>query len=132
MDLNLEEFTRRYVAVWNEPDPTIRRRSIAQLWTDDAVQYLESSEYRGHSELEPRVEEAYEKFVASGGFRFEPAAATVAHHDTIVLRTKMLPAGGGEVAWTGLSFLELAPDGRIHREHQYALPLEPTPVTAAR
>jgi ketosteroid isomerase-like protein len=125
MELNIEEFVQAYVAVWNEPDPAARRRSIAELWTEDAVQYLESAEYRGHRELEPRVAEAYQKFVAAG-FVFAPAAAPVAHHDTVVLRIKMIPAGGGDVAWTGLCCLELAADGRIRRDHQYALPAEPT------
>ena len=125
MELNIEEFVRRYLAVWNEPDPAVRRRNIAELWTEDAVQHLESTEYRGHQELEPRVAEAYQTFVAAGGFVFVSAGAPVAHHDTAVLRINMIPAGaGGGVAWSGTSFLELAADGRIRREYQYALPAE--------
>jgi hypothetical protein len=123
MELNIEDFTDRYLAVWNEPDPAVRRRNIAELWTEDAVQYLESSEYRGHSELEPRVAEAYQTFVAAGGFVFVRAGEPVAHHNTAVLRINMIPAGGGAAAWSGMGFVELAADGRIRREYQYALPV---------
>jgi uncharacterized protein len=123
MELNIAEFAQDYVAVWNEPDAGVRRRSITELWTEDAVQYLSSTEYRGHRELESRVGEAHESFVAAGGFVFVLAGEPLAHHDNVVLRTDMIPAGGGDIAWSGTSILELAADGRIRREHQYALPL---------
>jgi ketosteroid isomerase-like protein len=50
----------------------------------------------------------------------------VAHHDTVLFRTHMIPAGGGDIAWTGTVFLELGADGRIRRDHQYAVPPSPT------
>ena len=29
------EFAHRYVAVWNEPDPELRRQVVADVWATD-------------------------------------------------------------------------------------------------
>src|SRR5882724_11680119 len=60
----------RYAALWNEPDPTARRRAIAALWAPDGAHYVAALEFRGHEALERRVLEAYDKNVRLGGNRF--------------------------------------------------------------
>jgi ketosteroid isomerase-like protein len=129
MQTNIEQLVRRYVAVWNEPDPDARRASIAELWAEDGVELLESAEYRGHRELEGRVTKAYQEFVAGGEFVFVPAGDAAAHHDAVTFRTHMVPVGGGQIVWTGTMYLELDADGRIRRDVQFAVPPSPTRST---
>ncbi len=119
------EFADRYVAVWNEPDPAARRAAIASLWAEDGVQFIESAEYRGHQELESRVGDAFEEFVARGGYVFRSAGDAVGHHGMVRFSTLMVPAAGGDVAWTGFIVAELGEDGRIRRDHQFAEPPRP-------
>ncbi|WP_409185680.1 nuclear transport factor 2 family protein [Amycolatopsis sp. VS8301801F10] len=119
------EFADRYVAVWNESDPAARRTMIASLWAEDGVQCTESAEYRGQQELERRVGEAFEEFVAGGGFVFRYAGDAVGHHGMVRFTTQMVPAAGGEIAWTGFVVAELGEDGRIRRDFQFAEPPRP-------
>lgn len=118
---DIEKFVARYTAVWNEPDAASRRATVAELWAPDGVQILESAEHRGHRALEARVTHAYQQFVRDGGFVFEPEDA-VGHHDAVTFRVRMVPVGGGEVAWRGVVFVQLDGDDRIARDYQFALP----------
>jgi hypothetical protein len=42
--------------------------------------------------------------------------------DTVKLAWEMVPAGGGEVAGSGVDFLVLDGDGRIRRDYQFIDP----------
>ena len=37
----------RYVGIWNEPDPEVRRKTMHELWTPDAVHAAAALEARG-------------------------------------------------------------------------------------
>lgn len=119
----------RYTAVWNEPDPVVRRRLVGGLWAEDGVELTELAEHRGHDALEARITDAHEQFVRQGGFVFRAAGDAVGHHDAIRFTTYMVPAGGGEVAWTGSVFVQLDADGRIRRDYQFG---NPPPVDVTR
>jgi len=118
---DITEFVGRYTAVWNEPDPEIRHKAVAELWAEDGVEVIESAEYRGHAALEARVTRAYEEFVEAGGFVFKPMGNVVAHHNAIMFTTVMVPAVGGDIVWTGSVFVLLGPDGRIQHDYQFAV-----------
>ena len=75
----------RYVAVWNEPDPTARRSAIGGLWAPDGAEFVHEKQFRGHEELAARVT-AYEAFVASGKYAVT-SAGDVTCHDDIVMFT---------------------------------------------
>ena len=123
---DLTSFTDQYVAVWNQPDRDVREATIRRLWADDAVEFLESKEYRGHDQLFARVAGAYEEFVGSGGMLFRSAGDVVGHHDLVVFTVTMGPADGGPDVWSGVVVAALGEDGRIRREHQFANPPRPT------
>jgi hypothetical protein len=112
-------FVERYTAIWNESDPEVRRKTVAALWVEDGVQFTDNHEHRGHDALEARVTEAYEQFVHTGGFVFALASEVANHHNAITFTTKMIPAAGGESAWTGQIFILLAEDGRIQQDYQF-------------
>jgi hypothetical protein len=116
---NTNELAHRYLAVWNEPDADARRKSVTELWADDGVQATPENKYRGHEELTGRVAGAHEELVAGQGFVFALAGEPMAHHDAVWFRTHMLPAAGGDIAWTGSIFLILDGEGRITYDYQF-------------
>jgi uncharacterized protein len=117
MDINT--FASRYAALWNEPDPAVRRETIVELWADDGTQFTGENEYRGHSALAARVTAAYEEFVATGGFVFVPVGIPASHHDALKFTVHMVAALGGDPAWIGTMFVLFDADGRIQRDYQF-------------
>src|ERR687896_1964335 len=83
-----EELADRYLTLWNEPDADRRRRTIAELWTEDGRHILQPPqeireiaaqpgigltailEARGYEEIEARVASAYGHWVGSEGPSF--------------------------------------------------------------
>lgn len=119
--MNIEQFVDRYVAVWNEPDEAARRDLIAGLWAEDGVEITESARHRGHEAIETRVTRAHEELVRSGGFVFRSANDATGHHDTVAFTTYMIPAIGGDIAWTGRVFAALDENGLIRYDHQFTV-----------
>ncbi|MFF4894311.1 hypothetical protein [Micromonospora chersina] len=135
-DIDLQDLTDRYAAVWGEPDPERRRAAIRELWSADAVHALQPPqemrqaaeglgfdrlvlEARGHDALELRVTRAYEEFVAPGTFVFRSRGDAERLHDVVKFHWEMAPRAGGDVAGVGLEILILGADGRIVRDYQF-------------
>lgn len=115
----LDQLMEGYMVLWNEPDAQRRREIIGELWTKDGAHFTGSREYRGYEALEERVSEAYEQFVEKGGFVFRLSSEVKAHHRGVTFTWDMVPANGGEVAATGLVFLQLNDEGRIVLDYQF-------------
>ena len=115
---DIATFVDRYVNVWNEPDAERRRRTIKELWQEDARHLARTLEAVGHDGIENRVANAYEKWVKEKGnvFRLRDLDG---HHGTIKLRWEMLPANGGDVISIGFDFLVLGGVGRIRTGYQF-------------
>lgn len=112
----------RFTEVWNEPNLAVRRATIQQIWTDEAVEYTTSSEYRGYDALEERVTATHKKFVAEGGNTFHLAEnSTAHHHDALAFTIDMRPKEGGEITWSGQIFLLLDGNGRAHHDYQFTI-----------
>ena len=109
----------RYAAVWNEPDPTARRRAIAALWAPDGVHYVRDREYCGHQALEERVSSAYDKNVRLAGNRFRAVRNAQALRNVVEFNWEMLPASGEQVLAVGLELVILDDDQRIVRDYQF-------------
>jgi hypothetical protein len=107
----------RYLAVWSEPDPELRRKAIAELWTRDGVEFVEGKQFRGHEELDARIAHAYTEFVATGRFTVA-SAPDVTGYGPVVVLTIALVAPDGEVAWAARVFLILDSDGLIREDYQ--------------
>ncbi len=121
---DMSEFVARYVNVWNEADDGRRRETIKALWHEDARQLARTLEAFGHSGIETRVKNAYEKWVRDKGNIFRLRDGVDGHHGTIKLRWEMLPLSdkdkiGGEVSSVGFDFLVLGDDGRIRTGYQF-------------
>jgi hypothetical protein len=126
----------RYIALWNEPDADRRRRTIAELWTEDGRHLLQPPqeirriaaqpgigltailEARGREEIEARVAIAYEHWVASEGLSFRRHDDAEQVGDVLRFHWEALDKDG-ELFAVGLHFLVLAADGRIERDYTF-------------
>jgi hypothetical protein len=109
--------TDRYLAVWSEPDAQSRRAAIGSLWEPDGVEYVEGIQFRGHEELDARIANAYDKFVANGKYNIT-MADVVRRHDDIITFAVQLSGQEGEVAWAARVFVFLSETGRIREDYQ--------------
>lgn len=113
----IAQIVDRYVAVWSEPDPERRRRSIAELWAENASQIVEEAAFHGHAELEERIAEAYGQFVGSGAFLVTSAGDAAGHHDVITFTIQLTPPAGA-VAWAARVVLLLDDRALIRLDYQ--------------
>jgi hypothetical protein len=131
-----EELADRYLALWNEPDADRRRRTIAELWTQDARHVVQPPqeiraiatqpgigltailEARGHQEIEARVASAYEHWVGSEGLSFRRRDDAEQLADVLKFDWEALDKDG-ELFAVGLHVLVLAADGRIERDYTF-------------
>ena len=88
---SIEDLVSRYVAVWNEPDPSRRRQSIPRLWAEDGVHFTPSLEARGYEAIEARIAGAHERFVRAEGYVFSASYAGAGHHDAAATRLRHSP-----------------------------------------
>ncbi|WP_067549095.1 hypothetical protein [Nocardia crassostreae] len=140
-DIALAELTEQYVALWNEADPDIRGKRIADLFAVDGTQILTDPpeqirdaatglafpipylQVRGHAELFGRATRAYEMFLASGEFVFGSRGGAIRLAEGLAgIGWDMVATADGVVAATGYDVLALDADGRIRSSHQYIGP----------
>ena len=122
----IADVVSRYLAVWSEPDPGLRRRAITGLWAPDGAEFVEAAQFRGHQELEARITAAHQAFVASGTHTVVSAGDVTAHHDIVTFTIQLAVAGGGrasEIAWSARVFLILGQGGLIAQD--YHLTVQP-------
>jgi hypothetical protein len=119
MTIDAQQLADRYAAVWNEPDPAIRRAQIEQLWRPDGEHFVKTKEARGHAALEERVTGAYDKNVRVAGHSFRAVRNAQRLHDVITFNWEMIEPATREVLAVGLEFLRVDVDGRIVSDHQF-------------
>ncbi|HEU4945752.1 MAG TPA: nuclear transport factor 2 family protein [Kribbella sp.] len=113
------DFARRYIAVWNEPDAAARRQAIAELFAPDAAHYTPSREVHGHAELEVRITTAFEQWVEPGVHAFRAVPNASGHHNGVRFNWQMVTSASGEVNSVGFDFVVLTDDGLIKSDHQF-------------
>jgi hypothetical protein len=133
--VDIKELTERYMTVWNEPDAETRRKAIAGVWAEDAVQLLyppqevreaaerlgvtASMESRGHGALEERVVRAYKEFVEPGEYVFRVNDDAQRLGDVVKFSWAMVTRDGGEPVGGGLEVVVVDGDGRIREDYQF-------------
>jgi hypothetical protein len=118
----LNTFIKRYVSMWHEPDPALRRQIVLELWAEDGEDYTSKMAARGIEEIVARVTRAHEEWVASKGYVFQPAGNTDSHHNLVKFFWQMVPKAGGPIAARGLDVFVLREDGRIRALYQFSEP----------
>jgi hypothetical protein len=132
------QLAEKYIALWNEPDAERRRRTIAELWTEDGRHILQPPqeireiaaqpgiglsavlEARGHEEIEARATSAYEHWVGSEGMSFRGRDDADRLGDIVKLHWEAV-ASDGTVFAVGLNVLVVAADGRIERDYAFVV-----------
>jgi hypothetical protein len=128
----------KYIALWNQPDADLRRRMIAELWTEGGRHILQPPEEiraiaaqpgiglpaileaQGYEAIEARATSAYEHWVSSEGLSFRGRDDADRLGDVVKLHWEAI-AGDGSVFGVGLSILVLAGDGRIERDYTFVV-----------
>ena len=109
----------RYLAMWNEPEPIIRRRQIAELWAHDGLLIRDTSVSEGPVAIEAETTKMHNAHVANG---LVPSSAknTHAHHNLVKLKWKATGSRDGAVsaAWSDLLILD--ENGRIRCDYQFS------------
>jgi hypothetical protein len=132
------ELAEKYLALWNEPDPDRRRRTIAELWTDDGRHILQPPqeirgiaaqpglamtailEARGYEEIEARAASVYEHWVGSEGLSFRGRDDAERLGDVVKFHWEAV-AKRDEVFAVGLVLLVCAASGRIERDYTFVV-----------
>jgi hypothetical protein len=117
MMLDAQALADRYVAAWNEPDPTKRSSAIAALWAPEALGHRGPSGYAARtkrSPAKPGTSAGHE------GVRYRAAPTARLRGDVVTFRWEMLLAGSETVLAGGLEFLIVDDDGRILVDHPFA------------
>ena len=122
----IEDITRRYLAVWSEPDPAARRAAVASLWAPDGAEFIDGKQFRGLDELSVRVTGAYETFIGNEKYTLTGGQDVSVHGDMAAF-TVHLTEPSGEPAWTARIFLLIGSDGRVQEDYHIVVkPLPPT------
>jgi hypothetical protein len=131
-------FVDKYLSLWNDTDADRRRRTIAELFTENGRHILQPPdeiraiaarpgiglpavlEARGHAEIEARVASAVEHWIGSEGFSFRGRDDADRVGDAVKFHWEAV-AADGTVTAVGLNFLLLAADGRIERDYTFVV-----------
>lgn len=111
-------FARRYVELWNGGDDDERRRSIRELFADDASHVAPRIAVRGYEELEARVTRSQQRWIVEEGCRFVLRGDAGGHHNVVRFTWEMRGARGN-VESVGTEILVLDADGKITAVYQF-------------
>lgn len=131
-----QDLAVRYIALWTEPDPELRRKAIQELWSEDCSHILQppaeireraaglgfdtiTLEAHGHDALEVRVMRSHAEFVAPGQYTFQARDNAARLHNVVKFAWEMVPADGGDAVGGGQEVLILDTDGRIKTDYMF-------------
>lgn len=107
--MSTTELIERYLATWNEQDPSRRRAAIDQLWTEDAryVDPLVTAD--GREAIDATIAGVQQQF---RGLDFRLAGPVDAHHNVARFTWELAP-DGAEAIVIGFDVAILSEDGRL-------------------
>jgi hypothetical protein len=104
----LQQLAERYLAVWNETDPAVRRKLIDEVWAEDGRYTDPLAAVAGRDAIDALIGAAQAQFP---GLEFTLGPVD-AHHDIARFTWNLGPAGAEPVV-IGFDVLAATPDGRI-------------------
>ncbi|GAA2071666.1 nuclear transport factor 2 family protein [Streptomyces albiaxialis] len=112
---DVRELVERYVATWNEQDPVLRRRSLAELWADDALYVDPLSVAEGRDAIDTVIAVTQGQYPGSV---LRLTGEVDAHHGLARFPWVLGPENG-EAVLAGIDVAVLAEDGRITAIHGF-------------
>ncbi|HEY3871038.1 MAG TPA: hypothetical protein VGM10_21945 [Actinocrinis sp.] len=128
---DLEELVRRYLALWQLPDPKVRGTAVAELFTEDVEYYTEEGAAHGRQEMTACVADSYRMWVEPGKYVLRSAANADGHNGAVRFNWEVVAVECGDVAGVGFEFLMLAEDGRIRLDYRFTESPAPLPDAAS-
>jgi hypothetical protein len=108
------QLIEKYIASWNETDPTARRRLIDEVWATDGTYTDPLTDVAGPDEIDSVIAAAQAQF---GGLEFSLAGPVDAHHDVARFTWNLGPKGEEPVV-VGFDVAVIR-DGRIAAVHGF-------------
>lgn len=99
----------RYIAAWNETDPTTRRRLVASTCVDAATYVDPLNQTQGLEGIDAMIAAVQAQFP---GYRFRRRGELDAHNGHVRFAWEFGPEGG-TAALAGIDFGMIAADGRF-------------------
>jgi hypothetical protein len=90
---DLTEMVGNYLEIWNEPDPEVRGRAIAEVWAEDCSYTDPLAAVRGREAVAAVISAARDQFP---GHAFTLIGAVDSHHNVVRFTWGLRPVGGGE------------------------------------
>src|SRR5260370_6026445 len=95
VNVNFNKLADRYIAIWNEPDPQIRRKLIDELWTEDSAYHNRLFTVWARDMIENVISAAYGEYSASG-FTFKSQNDPYGHHNGVRVSCVLVVSATGE------------------------------------
>lgn len=103
------ELAERYIAAWNETDPSARRALVDDVWSPDGRYIDPLAEATGRDQIDAVIATAQAQFI---GMSFRLAGTVDAHHDQSRFTWELGPDGGDAVV-VGFDVAQRDADGRL-------------------
>ena len=100
----------RYIALWNETDPTVRKQLLAQDWTDSASYVDPMARVRGVDEIDALIAGVQQRFP---NFSFRLTGKPDGHGENVRFSWSLGPGDYVDAPIEGTDFAQLEEDGRI-------------------
>ena len=117
--LELDEFTDRYLGVWNASAAETRRHRVRELYASDAIfAFYRRDPVCGHPAILEQITAVRDLYVPVGHL-LRPSHNVIYQHNVVRLNWVMASSSTGEIEAVGQDVLVLDDDGRIKVDYQF-------------
>jgi hypothetical protein len=111
----------RFVAMWNERDPDLRRKAIEEVYAPDAEYLMFAQDpLIGYDAIAAQIDYAHNLYYDQG-YEFKPSNNAEGHHNLVRFTWVLTHQETGDLFRNGAELFVLAPDGRIQHDYQFLL-----------
>jgi len=105
-----KQIAERYIALWNETDPAVRRTRLAEDWAGNATYVDPMARVRGAAEIDALIGGVQERFP---NFSFKLIGKPNGHGENIRFSWSLGPGDFVDAPIEGTDFAVIDGDGRI-------------------
>ena len=109
--INPKEAVERYLAAWNERDPSRRRAMVAKAWTEDANYTDPHRTGDGHEGISAMIATVHERF--NDAYRFRLKDGVDGYGDRVRFQWEVGGTKDAPLHFVGTDFAVIANDGRL-------------------